>query len=96
MAVWAGHDCDHWDLFITLIMPRDQMQNILSVAGASLSERRGCYQTTWTIEMDACEFHLTSDQEDLGVLFKGGYHPIYFEHEWQLRPQWSKFTELFT
>ena len=23
MAVWAGHDCSQWDLYITLVLPRD-------------------------------------------------------------------------
>ena len=86
MAVWAGHDCTHWDLYITLIFPREQTDKILTYAGAALSERRGCYSTMWTVEMDACEFYLSNENRDVGILFRGGYHPIYFEHEWHLKP----------
>ena len=51
-----------------------------------MSERRGCYKTKWIVEVDACEFHLTKDSRDLGLLFKGGYHPIWYEYEWKFKP----------
>lgn len=82
MAVWAGHDCSNWDLYITMIFPREQTEKLITYVGTELSERRGCYTTTWIVEMDACEFYLPANNRDLTLLFKGGYHPIWYEHEW--------------
>ena len=38
--------------------------------------------------MDACEFYLPKDSRDVAVLFKGGYHPIWYEYEWKFASEW--------
>jgi hypothetical protein len=53
------------------------------------NNRRGCYRP-----LDgaiACEFYLPHDGENFGILFTGGFHPIWYEYEWVYNATWKSW-----
>ena len=89
MAVWATQDCSDWDLYLTLVFEEDTLDMGLHYTGAEPSLRRGCYQTIWFDTAYACEFYLPHSGENFGLLFYGGFHPIWYEFEWEYAPAWE-------
>jgi len=93
MALWAAHDCDDWDLYLTIVADSDTSKAAIAYHGAAPSERRGCYETVWFDDVDACEFYIPHNGENFGVLFQGGFHPVWYEYEWVYNP--SSYTSWF-
>jgi len=91
MALWAAHDCEDWDLYLTLVMERDDTEYALSYTGAEPSWRRGCYETMWFDDVDACEFYLPHGGDNFGILFTGGFHAVWYEYEWEYAPTWDSW-----
>ena len=86
MAFWAAQDCKDWDLYLTLVTDTDTSEMVLAIHGAELSLRRGCYETSLVDEVVACEFLLPHGGHNFSVLFQGGFHPIWYEYEWEYNP----------
>ena len=42
-------------------------------------------------EVEACEFVLPHGGKNFGILFKGGFHPIWHEYEWAYNPAWESW-----
>ena len=92
MAIFAAHDCSDWDLYLTLAFDGDSDARAFMYTGAEPSERRGCYQTAWQgYDGGACEFFLPHGGDNFGLLFGGGFHPVWHEHEWEYNPQWNSW-----
>ena len=85
MALWAANTCSDWDLYLTIVADDDTGKHALAYAGADLSERRGCYETMQE-DVGACEFYMPHGGDNFGVLFSGGFHAIWHEHEWEYNP----------
>ena len=47
MALWAAHDCEDWDLYLTVVVDAQTSEKALAYAGAEPSARRGCYDSFW-------------------------------------------------
>ena len=90
MAIFAAHDCSDWDLYLTLAGDEHTGDHALSYIGAEPSERRGCYDT-WQEDIGACEFYLPHGGNNFGILFGGGFQPVWHEHEWEYSPQWNSW-----
>jgi len=91
MALWAAQDCSDWDLYLTLVVPKKVGEMALTYTGAEPSYRRGCYETVWFDDVDACEFHMPHGGPNFGVLFQGGFHAIWYEYEWEYAPAWDSW-----
>ena len=91
MALWAAHDCEDWDLYLTVVVDETTSNNALAYVGAEPSYRRGCYETYWFDDVSACEFHLPHGGDNFGILFGGGFHAIWHEHEWEYNPEWDSW-----
>ena len=87
MALWAAHDCSDWDLYLTFAFDGDTIKHTLTFTGAEPSDRRECGGVPGGI--GACEFYLPHGGDNFGILFTGGFHAIWHEHEWVYNPQWS-------
>ena len=85
MALWAANTCSDWDLYLTIVADDDTGKHALAYAGAELSKRRGCYETMQE-DVGACEFYMPHGGDNFGVLFSGGFHAIWHEHEWEYNP----------
>lgn len=85
MALWASHNCADWDLYLTIVGDEEMEAHALAEVGANLSLRRGCYNPFEGVI--ACEFLIPHGAENkFGILFQGGFHAIWYEHEWEYNP----------
>ena len=91
MALWAAHDCNDWDLYVTVVAERSTAEMAIAVYGAEPSARRGCYETMWFDDVDACEFYLPHGGPNFGVLFQGGFHALWYEYEWEYAPAYDSW-----
>ena len=90
MALWAGHTCSDWDLYLTVIADEDTSKHAIMYTGAEPSNRRGCYDTFYE-DVGACEFYMPHGGDNFGILLSGGFHPIWHETEWEYNPQWNSW-----
>lgn len=91
MALWAAHDCNDWDLYVTVVADSETAEYVLDYTGAEPSVRRGCYEVLLFDEVGACEFFLPHGGPNFGILFEGGFHPIWHEYEWEYNPGWNSW-----
>ena len=90
MALWATHDCDHWDLFLTILFDQYSFRSLVTSTGADLSDRKGCYQIDESREIAACEFYMPNRDDKFGILFAYN-HELQYEIEWDYNPSWNSF-----
>ena len=69
MALWAGHDCEDWDLYLTVVADQATGEYALNATGADLSFRRGCFEIQGLDDVSACEFYLPHGGSNFGILF---------------------------
>ena len=80
-AFYVGHDCLDYDLLVTVVFDRYAIQHIKGIIGADYSEN-GCMDTFYFADTVACEFKLEAYGAGLGILFAGGFNPIFYTEEW--------------
>lgn len=94
IALVANHDCANYSLLLTLVLDHPTRDNIVGYTGADQSAK-GC------IDLDdefndtiACEFELTPDSDNFGLLFQGGLNPVFYSTEWvSAEPETNDFFE---
>ena len=89
MALWASHNCADWDLYLTVVVDKQTSENALTYAGADPSYGHGCYETSISEDAIFCEFYLPHGGDNFGILFQGGFHPIWYEFEWVHNPEYK-------
>ena len=62
--------------------------NLVGYVGAELSTKGCVLADYWGEGVFACEYLLTSQGEPLGILFQGGYKPIFYTSEWIVADNW--------
>ena len=91
-ALWANHDCSDYDLLLNIVMDAEAELNLLGYLGANLSAKE-CVTADYLAEgVTACQFELKAGGTNFAMLFKGGYHPIYFTEEWESNETWAAPT----
>lgn len=76
-ALIANHDCTNHILFVTVVFDETAKDNFLGYVGAKLS-KKSCFKTGIFDDVVACEFELVPDGDNLGILFKGGFTPVFY------------------
>ena len=90
-ALWATHDYDQWDLFLTVVMGLQTTESVVATSGADLSDRKGCYEIGESEQVVACEFYMPNRDDKFGILFTGDNHVLQHELEWDYNPSWNSF-----
>ena len=96
-AFYAGQTCDDHDLLLTVVFDEHALEHIVGFLGADISPA-GCSYTFFYEDAIACEFELKAGQDDLGILFTGGFNPIFYTQEWvRIGETWANllFKNLF-
>ena len=86
-ALWASHDCSDFDLILTVVLNKATQDDFLGFVGADLS-KKGCVDVYWFENTIACEFVLNSRGENFGILFEGGFTPVFYTTEWVRASAW--------
>lgn len=61
--------------------------NLVGFWGAEYSTKGCVLASYWGEGVFACEYVLKVN-EPFGALFKGGFKPIFYEHEWVVAENW--------
>ena len=87
-ALWANQNCRDFDLTLSIFLDREAEDNFVGVTGAEPTEK-GCYQA---IGLDddttICEYKLISGGSNFGMLFTGGFKPVFYALDWNLTTVW--------
>lgn len=87
-AFIANHDCTDRTLLLTIVLDRTAQANFIGYVGARLSEK-SCVDFDLFEGTMACEFELPPYNANFGVLFKGGFNPVFFSFEWVVEDSWK-------
>ena len=87
-ALWASQDCKDFDLLLTVMIDEQSEANLVGFAGANLSDKECVIAENWGAGVYACEYDLPANGQPLGILFKGGFRPIYYTTQWTLAQSW--------
>ena len=79
-ALWAEHDCDDYDLLLTVVLDARTVENFVGYVGADMSQK-GCVPVFWFEETVACEFDLKAGNP-FAILFAGGFTPVFYTTKW--------------
>lgn len=80
-ALLANHDCVDSTLFLTIVLDRATKENFVGYVGASLS-KASCQDVDIFEETIACEFEIPAYNANFGILFKGGFNPVFYYTDW--------------
>lgn len=87
-ALWAQQDCRDFDLILTVLLDEEARANLAGWIGADLTEK-GCVSADHFNEgVVACEFDLPARGNKFGMLFSGGFIPVFYTVEWRLAENW--------
>ena len=81
-ALWAAHDCKDFDLLLTVMLDAVSEANLVGFVGAELSAKECVLADYWGEGVYACEYEILARAEPLGILFKGGFRPVFYSTEW--------------
>ena len=83
-ALWAAQDCSNYDMIITVLFDDYTYVNARGYVGADLSKRR-CGRADYLGDgMNVCEFEMPAGSDNFGILFSGGFQPIYYVVDWRV------------
>lgn len=86
-AFVANHDCSDRKLLLTVVLDSSAIANFVGYTGARLSEK-SCSDVDMFAGTVACEFELPPFSANLGILFKGGFNPVFYTTEWVGEETW--------
>lgn len=87
-AFWAAHDCTDYSLLLTLVFSEESIAKVVGFHGAELSSK-GCSASTAFNGAFTCEFELDIARQGFGLLFMGGFTPVFHLTEWQQETDWE-------
>jgi len=88
VALWADQDCKDFDLYLTVMLDEETQANNEGYVGADLTAK-GCVIAEYMGEgIYACEYQLIAGGTPLGILFQGGFQPIYYTTQWTKTANW--------
>lgn len=80
-SLWASQDCSDYDLLLTVILSRETDQDLVGFFGVDI-DKSDCREAALFEDSIACEITLKKD-EKFGMLFQGGFTPVYYTTEWK-------------
>jgi len=84
-AFWAAHNCNNYSLLLTVVFSTQAMTRLAGYYGASMTQN-GCSKAANFGDSYACEFELKT-RTNFGLLFSGGFTPIFYLTEWHAKEQ---------
>ena len=81
-ALWAAHDCDDYNLMLTVVIEKKAQANLITYVGAELSDE-GCSESAQFDNLIICQFQLLAGGDNFAMLFKGGFTPIFYTLAWE-------------
>jgi len=87
-AIWANQDCKDFDLLLTVMFDAVSEANLVGYVGAEISDKGCVLADYWGEGVFACEYKLPARGEPLGILFQGGFRPIFYTTEWTVASSW--------
>ena len=81
-AFWANHDCSDYDLLLNVMFDAETELNLIGYVGASLSSKQCVNADYLGDRIVSCQFDLKANGSNFAILFKGGFHPIFYTVEW--------------
>ena len=83
-SLWAHQNCKEFDMILTVFLDEPAYANMRGYIGAEETER-GCSRVEYLgPEITQCEFELKARGSKFGMLFSGGFMPIFYEVDWKL------------
>ena len=87
-ALWATQNCKDFDMLLTVMFDDATFEHMVGYVGADLSEKGCLVADYWGKDVYACEYVLHARGDPLGILFKGGFRPVFYTHEWTVTEKW--------
>ena len=81
-ALWAAQNCRDYDLLITVMLDEMAVNKMIGYVGADLTDK-GCVRAPHYGDVQACEFNIKARTRNFGILFAGGFSPVFYVTEWQ-------------
>ena len=63
--------------------------NMVGFFGADVTENNCVNANYWSTGILACEFKLKAGGDNFGMLFSGGFIPVFYTVEWKLAENWA-------
>lgn len=78
-------------MVLTIMLDVEAELNLVGYVGADLTAEECVLADNFGDGIIACEFELKAGGENFGILFKGGFHPIYYTLKWvnNASPSWT-------
>ena len=75
-------------MILTVVFDPEALQNLVGYTGADLSEN-GCKAMKHSYQTAICQFDLKANGSNFGILFQGGYNPLFYKITWKETFTWT-------